>query len=112
MALTRLPVGKLRDDPDIAPHFTTAYEEVAAVGRAAGDPAARRCRGKMAELQPQRPAAPHALDGASTCCAAIASSCPGCPARWWRLGRKLGVPTPTHAMIYAALKPYVDGAPG
>jgi 2-dehydropantoate 2-reductase len=36
MALTRLPVGKLRDDPDIAPWFTTAYEEVATVGRAAG----------------------------------------------------------------------------
>ena len=36
MALARLPVGKLRDDPDIAPWFTTAYEEVAAVGRAAG----------------------------------------------------------------------------
>ena len=36
MALARLPVGKLRDDPDIAPWFTAAYEEVAAVGRAAG----------------------------------------------------------------------------
>jgi len=36
MALTRLPVGKLRDDPDIAPWFTTAYAEVTAVGRAAG----------------------------------------------------------------------------
>ena len=38
MALTRLPVGKLRDDPDIAPWFATAYEEVTAVGRAAGVP--------------------------------------------------------------------------
>ena len=36
MALTRLPVGKLRDDPDIAPWFTAAYEEVVVVGRAAG----------------------------------------------------------------------------
>ncbi|MFT2603732.1 ketopantoate reductase family protein, partial [Escherichia coli] len=36
MSLARLPVGKLRDDPDIGPWFATAYEEVAAVGRAAG----------------------------------------------------------------------------
>jgi 2-dehydropantoate 2-reductase len=27
------------------------------------------------------------------------------------LGRKLGVPTPTHAFMYAALKPYVMGTP-
>jgi 2-dehydropantoate 2-reductase len=27
------------------------------------------------------------------------------------LGRELGVPTPTHAMIIAALKPYAMGAP-
>jgi 2-dehydropantoate 2-reductase len=28
------------------------------------------------------------------------------------LGRQLGVPTPTHSMIYAMLKPYVMGAAG
>ena len=27
------------------------------------------------------------------------------------LGRQLGVPTPTHAFMYAALKPYVMGTP-
>ena len=27
------------------------------------------------------------------------------------LGRKHGVPTPTHAFMYAALKPYIMGAP-
>ncbi len=27
------------------------------------------------------------------------------------MGRELGVPTPVHAMIYAALKPYVEGTP-
>jgi 2-dehydropantoate 2-reductase len=27
------------------------------------------------------------------------------------LGRELGVPTPTHVVMYAALKPYVIGAP-
>jgi 2-dehydropantoate 2-reductase len=28
------------------------------------------------------------------------------------LGRQLGIPTPTHSMIYAMLKPYVMGAKG
>jgi 2-dehydropantoate 2-reductase len=28
-----------------------------------------------------------------------------------RKGRELGVPTPFHAMAYACLKPYIDGAP-
>jgi len=27
------------------------------------------------------------------------------------LGRELGVPTPTFAVMYAALKPYAKGAP-
>jgi len=27
------------------------------------------------------------------------------------LGSQLGVPTPTHAFLYAALKPYVMGTP-
>jgi 2-dehydropantoate 2-reductase len=27
------------------------------------------------------------------------------------LGRKYGVPTPTHAFLYAMLKPYIMGTP-
>jgi len=27
------------------------------------------------------------------------------------LGRQLGVPTPSHSLMYAALKPYVMGTP-
>jgi len=27
------------------------------------------------------------------------------------LGKKLGVPTPTHSLMYAMLKPYVMGKP-
>ena len=27
------------------------------------------------------------------------------------LGRQLGVPTPTHSMMYAMLKPYIMGTP-
>src|ERR1700761_6689670 len=35
-AATRTPIGKLRDDPDIAPLFERASAEVAAIGRARG----------------------------------------------------------------------------
>jgi 2-dehydropantoate 2-reductase len=28
------------------------------------------------------------------------------------LGLRLGVPTPTHSLMYAMLKPYIMGAPG
>src|ERR1700745_2070827 len=36
VALTRLPFGKLRDDPDVFALFAQGYAEVAAVGRACG----------------------------------------------------------------------------
>ncbi len=29
-----------------------------------------------------------------------------------RLGAELGVPTPVHQVVYAALKPYMNGPPG
>ncbi len=28
-----------------------------------------------------------------------------------RMGRELGIATPVHATLYAAVKPYIDGAP-
>ena len=49
VALTRLPFGKLRDDPDVFALFEKVIAEVTAVGRARGvklppDMEARRCR--------------------------------------------------------------------
>jgi 2-dehydropantoate 2-reductase len=40
MALTRQPIGKLQDDPDLRPIFMAAYREAIDVGRARG----WRCR--------------------------------------------------------------------
>ena len=39
MALSRQPLGKLRDDPDMDPIFRAAYREIIDVGRARA-----RCR--------------------------------------------------------------------
>ena len=110
MALTRLPVGKLRDDPDIAPWFTTAYEEVAAVGRAAGVALARRRRREDPELQPQR-AAQLMASMAVDLLRGNRIELPWLSGKVVELGKKHGVPTPTHAFMYAALKPYIMGDP-
>jgi 2-dehydropantoate 2-reductase len=110
MALARLPVGKLRDDPDMAPWFTTAYEEVAAVGRAAGVALPADAVDKT--LNFNRNAPPQLMPSmAVDLLRGNRIELPWLSGKVVELGRKLGVPTPTHAFMYAALKPYVMGRP-
>ncbi|HSS83864.1 MAG TPA: 2-dehydropantoate 2-reductase [Reyranella sp.] len=110
MALTRLPVGKLRDDPDIAPWFTTAYEEVTAVGRAAGVALPADAVDKT--LNFNRNAPPNLM--ASMAVDLLRGNrieLPWLSGKVLELGKKHGVATPTHAFMYAALKPYIMGVP-
>ena len=110
MALTRLPVGKLRDDPDIAPWFTTAYDEVASVGRALGVVLPADAVEKT--LNFNRNAPPQLM--ASMAVDLLRGNrieLPWLSGKVVELGRKHGVPTPTHAFMYAALKSYIMGAP-
>ncbi len=110
MALARLPIGKLRDDPDIAPWFTTAYEEVAAVGRAAG--VALPADAVETTLNFNRNAPPHLIPSmAVDLLRGNRIELPWLSGKVVELGRKHGVPTPTHAFMYATLKPYVMGTP-
>jgi len=110
MALARLPVGKLRDDPDIAPWFTTAYEEVAAVGRAAG--IALPADAVEKTLNFNRSAPPHLIPSmAVDLLRGNRIELPWLSGKVVELGRKHGVPTPTHALMYATLKPYIMGKP-
>lgn len=110
MALARLPIGHLRDDPDIAPYFVAAYEEVAAVGRAAGialpDDAVERTLG----FNRNAPAHLMASMGGDLL-RGNRIELPWLSGKVIELGRKHGVPTPTHAFMYAMLKPYVLGTP-
>ncbi len=109
-ALTRLPAGVLRQVPDTRRMYRLLLEEMAALGRAAGagldEGIVDTClqmldavgpnaytslyhdltHGKRLELQ--------ALHG---------------HAIW--LGERYGVPTPMLFAVYAALRPYLDGAP-
>ena len=110
MALTRLPVGKLRDDPDISPWFTTAYEEVASVGRALGVVLPADAVEKTLNFNHNAP--PQLM--ASMAVDLLRGNrieLPWLSGKVVELGRKHGVPTPTHALMYAALKPYIMGKP-
>ena len=110
MAVTRLPVGKLRDDADINAMFRAAYEEVAAVGRARS--VALPTDIVERTLAFNRNAPPHLM--ASMAVDLLRGNrieLPWLSGKVVELGRKHNVPTPTHALMYAALKPYIMGTP-
>ncbi len=110
MALTRRPIGELRDDPDMRPHFIAAYQEVIDVGRASGAALPADTLERMLSFNKNAPPTMKAsmaidLDRGNRI------ELPWLGGKVVEMGRKLGVPTPTHALMYAALKPYVMGAP-
>lgn len=110
MALTRRPIGELRDDPDIRPHFIAAYQEVIDVGRANGAALPSDTLERMLGFNKNAPPTMKAsmaldLDRGNRI------ELPWLGGKVVEMGRKLGVPTPTHSLMYAALKPYVMGTP-
>jgi 2-dehydropantoate 2-reductase len=109
-AATRKPLGLLRDDPDIAPLFERAYAEVVAVGRAKGiwlaDDAVEKTIGFNRNAPPTMMASmAHDLIRGNRI------ELPWLSGKVVSLGRELGVPTPVHEILYAVLKPYIEGAP-
>lgn len=111
MALTRQPIGKLRDDPDLRPIFLAAYKEVIDVGRARGVALPVDAIEKIADYTSHAPPAMKAsmaldLERGNRL------ELPWLSGKVADLGRELGVPTPTHGMIHAMLKPYAMGAAG
>jgi 2-dehydropantoate 2-reductase len=109
-AATRTPIGILRDDPDIAPLFARAYAEVVAVGRAKGislpDDAVERTVGFHRNAPPTMMASmAHDLIRGNRI------ELPWLSGKVVSLGRELGVPTPVHEILYAVLKPFVEGKP-
>lgn len=110
-AVTRLPVGKLRDDPDLLALYRTVMSEVLAVGRASGVDLPD-------ELIEKRMADVGAFPAAGRASMAVdlergnRIELPWLAGKVVALGREHGLPTPANATIYAALKPYVNGKPG
>src|ERR1700693_5168901 len=108
MALSRQPIGALRDDPDMDPLFRGAYREVIDVGRARGialpADALQRVLGLTKQFPPVMKASMALdLDRGSRL------EVPWLSGQGAELRRRLGVPTPTHSMMYAMLKPYAMG---
>ena len=109
MALSRQPIGKLRDDPDMDPIFRAAYREVIDVGRARGIALPADALERVLGLTKHFPPAMKAsmaldLDRGNRL------ELPWLSGKVAELGRQFGIPTPTHSMMYAMLKPYVMGA--
>jgi 2-dehydropantoate 2-reductase len=110
MAMTRLPAGPIRESPEASELFKGALMEAATVARAKNIPLADDVVERHWEMVLELPAGTHgsmlqdlklgrrleldALNGAVV-----------------RLGRDVGVPTPLNFAVYAALKPFANGAP-
>ena len=109
-ALTRQPIGKLRDDPDMQAQFVAAYNEVIAVGRAKGVTLPADALDKMLGFNKNAPATMKA-SMALNLERGNRIELPWLGGKVVEMGRQMGVPTPTHATMYAALKPYVLGTP-
>lgn len=110
IALVRQPIGKVRDDPDMKPQFVAAYNEVIAVGKARGVTLPADALDKMLAFNAgapptMKPSMALDLERGNRI------ELPWLGGKVVELGRQLGVPTPTHAFMYAALKPYVMGVP-
>ncbi|MDI1282932.1 MAG: 2-dehydropantoate 2-reductase [Reyranella sp.] len=110
MALTRLPIGNLRNDPDIAPYFIAAYEEVVAVGRASGIALPGDAVDRTLNFNRNAPAHLMASMGADLL-RGNRIELPWLSGKVIELGGKYGVPVPTHTFLHAMLKPYIMGTP-
>jgi Ketopantoate reductase len=110
MALARQPIGRLRDDPDLRPIFIAAYRETIDVGRARGVELPADALEKILDFTGHAPPAMKpsmALDLER----GNRLELPWLGGKVVELGHELGVPTPTHSLMYAMLKPYIMGAP-
>lgn len=110
MSLARLPIGKLRGDSDIDAWFLSAYREVEAVGRAAGIALPSDAVDRAVAFSRNAPLH-HIPSMATDLLRGNRIELPWLSGKLIELGRRHNVPTPTHALMYAALKPYIMGTP-
>jgi 2-dehydropantoate 2-reductase len=109
-AITRLPVGQWRDDPDMLALYENVMRETAAVGRARGVPLPEDAVDRpLAQIQRQPPGLRASM--AVDLMRGNRLELPWLAGKVVALGRDYGIPTPGNAAIFAALKPYANGAP-
>ena len=109
-ALTRLPLGKWRDDPDLLALYETALRETVGVGLAEGvrlpPDSVDKTLAMMRSMPPH-----HTTSMGNDLIRGNRLELPWFAGKVVALGRRHGIPTPVNGFIYAALKPYVNGAP-
>jgi 2-dehydropantoate 2-reductase len=109
-ALTRLPLGKWRDDPDLSALFEAALRETAAVGFAEGVRLPPDSIDRTLALMRSMPAH-HMTSTGNDLLRGSRLELPWFAGKVVELGRRHGTPTPVNSFIYAALKPYINGPP-
>jgi len=107
-SLTRAPLGVYRDDPELWALCEGALKETIAVGRAEGvalspDAFDKVC-GQMRSMPPH-----HMTSMCNDLLRGNRIELPWFAGKVVELGKKHGVPTPTCNLLYAALKPHVNG---
>jgi 2-dehydropantoate 2-reductase len=107
-ALTRAPIGVIRDTPETWRVYRMIVEELAALGRASGvalpADAVETTLANAGKLAPQLYSSLHGdlVNGRRLELDALHGHAV-------RLGERLGVPTPMVSAVYAALKPFAEG---
>ena len=109
-ALTRLPLGKWREDSDLLALYEAALHETVAVGRAEGvrlaSDSVERARAMMWSMPP------YLMTSMGTdLLRGNRLELPWFSGKVVELGARHGIPTPVNGFIYAALKPYINGTP-
>ena len=109
-ALTRVPLGKWRGDPDLLALYEAALRETVAVGLAEGVKLPPDCIANGLAMMQSMPAH-HTTSMGNDLLRGNRLELPWFAGKVIELGRRHGVPTPVNGFIYAALKPHIDGAP-
>ena len=107
-SLTRAPLGIYREDPELWALCEGALKETIAVGRAEGVPLAEdsfnKVIGQIRSMPPY-----HMTSMCNDLLRGNRIELPWFAGKVVELGKKHGIPTPTCNLLYAALKPHVNG---
>ena len=109
-ALTRVPLGMWRDDPDLLALYEAALRETVAVGLAEGVPLPPDSVDNGMAQMGSMPAH-HTTSMGNDLLRGTRIELPWFAGKVVKLGRRHDIPTPINGFIYAALKPYINGPP-
>ncbi len=109
-ALTRVPLGKWRDDPDLLALYEAALHETVAVGVAQGvrlpPDSVEKVMAMMWSMPPY-----HMTSMGNDLLRGNRLELPWFAGKVVELGRRHGIPTPVNGFIHTALKPHMNGVP-